>query len=105
MNYYGLAGTMTAKQGRRDELTQILLQAAKLLQSNSGCIQYIISHVNDDPDVVWVSEVWIDKAAHDSSLEPQEIRDLVMSALPLLANSPQQGSELKVLGGKGLILS
>lgn len=97
---YGLFGKFLAQPGKRDELAQILLQAAELLKENPECLSYIIS-TNDDKDAVWISEVWTTEKAHDNSLEPENIRNLIKQAMPLIASTPP-GTKLTVLGGKGL---
>ena len=97
---YGLFGKFSAQPGQRDELVQYLLQAASLLEANPGCLQYVVS-TSEEPDAVWVSEVWVDKAAHDSSLEPEDIRALIQQARPLIAGMSDR-TELLVRGGKGI---
>ena len=98
---YGLFGKFSAQPGRRDDLVKYLLQAAELLERNPDCIHYIVS-TSDETDAVWVSEVWTSEAAHDASLEPEDIRSLVQQARPLIAGMSDQTS-LTVRGGKGLL--
>jgi quinol monooxygenase YgiN len=74
-------------------------QAAELLERNRGCIHYVST--SDEPGAVWVSEVWTEQAAHDASLEPDDIRALIAKARPLIAGMSDQ-TELTVHGGKGL---
>jgi len=100
--FYGLLGKFTAQPGQRDELVGHLLQAAALLAANPGCVSYVVS-TSDEPDAVWVSEVWVDKAAHESSLEPEDIRALIQLARPLIAGMSDR-TELQVHGGKGVSL-
>ena len=50
---------------------------------------------------MWVSEVWTSVAAHDASLEPQDIRALIQEARPLITGMSDQ-TQLTVHGGKGL---
>jgi quinol monooxygenase YgiN len=76
------------------------LQAAKLLECNSSCLHYIVS-TSDEPEAVWVCEVWTDVAAHDASLEPEDIKALIQEARPLIAGISDQ-TELTLQGGKGL---
>lgn len=97
---YGLLGKFSAQPGRRDDLVGYLLQAAELLERNPGCIHYIVS-TTDEPEAVWVFEVWTDKTAHDTSLEPDDIKALIQEARPLIAGMSDQ-TQLTVLGGKGL---
>ena len=97
---YGLLGSMTAQPGRGEDLVAILLRAAQLLERNPECLHYVVS-TSGEPDVVWVSEVWTDQAAHDASLEPEDVRALVQQAIPLIAGMSEQ-THLTVRGGKGL---
>ncbi len=97
---YGLFGGFTAVPGRRDELVGHLLQAAALLGRDPGCLHYVVS-TSDDPDAVWVSEVWTDRAAHDASLDPPDVKALIGQARPLIAGMAEQ-RHLTVHGGKGL---
>lgn len=97
---YGLVGKFSAQPGKRDELVGYLLQAAKLLERNPRCLHYIVS-TSDEPQAVWVSEVWTDKDAHDGSLEPADIQALIQRARPLIAGTADQ-TQLTVHGGKGL---
>jgi len=97
---YGLFGNFTAQPGKRDDLVGYLLRAAELLEPNADCIHYIVSTSNE-PDVVYVSEIWSDQVAHDASLQPARIRALIEEARPLIAGMSDQ-THLTVHGGKGL---
>lgn len=97
---YGMFGKFSAQPGRRDDLVDHLLQAAALLERNPDCIHYVVS-TSDEPDAVWVSEIWTDESAHDASLEPQDIRALIQQARPLIAGVSDR-TQLTVQGGKGL---
>ena len=97
---YQLFGKFTAHDNKRDELVDILIQASELLKKNSDCIHYTIS-TSDNPNDVWVSEIWTNKAAHDESLNPEDIKALIKTAMPLIASMSDQ-TELSALGGKGI---
>ncbi|MBP6880453.1 antibiotic biosynthesis monooxygenase [Candidatus Saccharibacteria bacterium] len=97
---YGLFGKFVAVEGERDNLASILVEASRLLEKNADCMQYIVGKSEDSSDV-WVSEIWRSKEAHDSSLEPESIRNLIMTARPLIADMPE-GTEYEVIDGKGL---
>lgn len=100
MTYYGLTGKFIAHPGKRDELVNILLRAAEMLGSNKDCLHYIIG-TTEEPNDIWVMETWTNKAAHDASLNPEDIKALIRQAMPLIAASADQ-TETQVLGGKGL---
>ena len=34
-----------------------------------GCLSYIVAEDPNDPDALWVTEVWTDEAAHRASLD------------------------------------
>lgn len=97
---FGLIGKFSAQPGQRDTLVRYLLDAADLLRQNPECLHYVVS-TSDEPDAVWVSEVWTGRDAHAASLEPEEIRSLIQDARPLIAGISDR-TELSVQGGKGL---
>ncbi len=97
---YGLLGKITARPGKGGELVGCLLQAAELLEGDAGCIHYVVG-TTEEPDAVWVVEAWTDKAAHDASLEAENIRKVVEKARPLIASVSDQ-TQLTIHGGKGV---
>lgn len=99
---YGLFGKFTAIPEKRDELVEILLQAADLLEKNDDCIQYIVS-TSDEPNIIWVNEIWNSKQAHEASLDPPDIKELIKTAMPLIA-SMSDLTEQHIVGGKGITL-
>lgn len=76
------------------------MRAAELVEPNADCSHYIVSTSNE-PDVVCVSEIWTDQAAHDVALEPENIHALIAEARPLIAGMSDQ-THLTVRGGKSL---
>lgn len=102
MNKYGLHGKLSAKAGECDKLSMILLEASKTVSKSVGCQVYIISKDVTDPDSIWITEVWDSKEQHDNSLQNEDVRALIMQAIPLLDEQPVKGQELEILGGKGI---
>jgi quinol monooxygenase YgiN/quercetin dioxygenase-like cupin family protein len=96
----------TAQPGRADELADKLLEAAASLENTSGCELYVINRDIANPDVVWVTELWLSQEALDASLEQLRSTDegeARMSELrSLLAGAPER-IELKPLGGVGYL--
>ena len=97
---YGLFGKFVAINGKSNELAEILIQASELLKENADCLSYVVGQTPNSNDV-WISEVWNSKEAHDNSLNPENIRNLIMTARPMIKDMPD-GTEYEVLGGKGL---
>lgn len=98
---YGLFGKMTAQPGQCETLIGHLLHAAELLRDLDGCILYIINRDPNDPDGIWVNEVWRSQADHQASLTHEAVKSLITVARPLIASMPQR-FEVTPLGGKGL---
>ncbi len=99
---YGLHGKLKATKGKGPELATILLQAARLVSTAEGCHIYLVSRDLEEPDAVWVTEVWDSKVDHDESLKREEVRALIGKAIPLLDGQPERGLELEVIGGVGI---
>ncbi len=102
MEYYGLIGKLTAQPGKGEQLAAILVEASELMKNAKGCMQYLVSLSEDDPDAVQIVEVWQSREDHDLSLAYPGVKELIGRAMPILNGSPQKGVTLKVIGGHGL---
>lgn len=98
---YGLHGKMVAHAGQRDALVEMLMTGAESLRQFEGCLIYVISIVEDDPNAIWVTEMWQSQAEHQASLTLESVRALITQARPLIAAMPEH-MEFTPLGGKGL---
>lgn len=92
-------GKATAKPGKGEELAGHLLDAAADLESDPGCELYLINRQADNPDVIWVTEVWRSQADLDASIEKIRGSDSIAEVMALVAD--WQMIELDPLGGKG----
>ena len=92
-------GKATAREGRGQELAQILLAAAAELEEDPGCQLYLINRQAGQPDVIWVTELWRDQAALDASLDQIRGSESVSAAMALVED--WEMIELELLGGKG----
>lgn len=97
---YGLFGNLIAKDGKHNELLEILLRASILLKQNEDCLHYTVS-TSSNPKSIWVYEIWTNKKAHEESLTPEDIQTLIQEAMPLIEEMGNQ-TELSVHGGIGL---
>jgi quinol monooxygenase YgiN len=102
MTTYFLHGKLVAKQGHRDELANILLDASKLISKAKGCKLYVIGLDKNDSNSVYVTEIWERKEDHDNSLSVEGVGELIKRARPILDGKPPEGQELEILGGTGL---
>ena len=98
---YGYAGTMRAHPGHRDEVIGILLSGVDGLRE-VGCQLYVVGVVDDDPDLIHVTEVWDSKEAHDASLQLPATREAINRAMPMLTGD-FTGQETTVVGGLGVL--
>lgn len=96
---YGLIGKITAHAGRRDELTEILLEG---VAGMPGCLSYIIANDPSDANVIWISEAWESKEAHGASLSLPSVKDAIKRGRPLIAAMSSVAQTLPV-GGHGLV--
>jgi quinol monooxygenase YgiN len=96
---FGMLGKLVARPGRRDELLE-LLRAGTEQAAMDGCELYLINRAADDPDAIWVVEMWRDEAAHRASLELPQVRAAIERARPLIAG--MDGVKLEPAGGVGL---
>ena len=101
MDRFGMFGKILAKEGQRDALVEILLEAARLLSPLPGCEIYVINVSPSEPDAVWVMEAWRTEADHDASLKMESVRALIAKARPLFAGGGESTRFVPV-GGKGL---
>jgi quinol monooxygenase YgiN len=92
-------GKATAKPGKGGELADVLLAAAAELDDDPGCRLYLVNRQADEPDVIWVTELWRSQADLDASLERIRGSSSVAAAMALVED--WQMVELDLLGGKG----
>jgi mannose-6-phosphate isomerase-like protein (cupin superfamily)/quinol monooxygenase YgiN len=59
----------TAKPGQADALAERLQGVAEGLQTVAGCELYLVNRAPEDPDAVWVTELWSSQADLDASLQ------------------------------------
>ncbi len=91
-------GKAQARAGRGQELADVLLAAAAELESDPGCLLYLINRQAGEPDMVWVTELWRSQADLDASLERIRGSESVSAAMALVED--WQMIELEQLGGK-----
>lgn len=95
-------GKLIAQPGKADELANILLDASQALRNATGCHLYLVLVDEATPDAVFVTEVWDTKEDHDNSLKDENVRNLIMKAVPIINMPIEKGQELKLLGGLGI---
>jgi len=100
MNKLSLYTKFMTHEGQRDSLDQMLLEAANGMKSVDGCDLYVVNISDSDLKCVWVTEIWNDPLAHQTTLSSGEAKVLIQMARPLIAGIEQ--IKLHPLGGKGI---
>jgi quinol monooxygenase YgiN len=84
---FSVYGRMTALPGRRDEVVAVLLDGFRA--SGGGLLSYSINTALDDPNTVWLTQLWIDKEAHDTTTRSEPVAAVSSRIPPLLAGPPE----------------
>ena len=87
---YVLLNRLTAKPGQGQRVVEILLESGKLFDDNPACLLYLVSTSTDDPNLVWMIDLWTSQEAHAEALKAPELRPFVEQAMPLLEGMPEQ---------------
>lgn len=100
MSKYSLAGKFKTKPGKREEMIDILTEAANGMADVKGCHLYIVHKDAKDENAVWVYELWDTKEDHDASLKLPGTPEMIAKAMPLIDGKPED-NELEAVSGKG----
>jgi len=96
---YGLIGKMRTQPGRRDAMTDILLEGTGAMP---GCLSYVIAHDPSDADAIWITEAWDSAESHQASLQLPQVQAAIARARPLIAGFGERFETVPV-GGHGLV--
>jgi quinol monooxygenase YgiN len=96
---FALLNRLTAKPGHRERVVEILLESGKLFDDNRACRVYLVAEAADDPNLIWVADLWTSEEEHAEALKAPEMLPYVEECMPLLEGMPEQ---IRVLpaGGK-----
>ena len=92
---------MEALPGKGSVLAGKLLTVAEGMRAAPGCELYVVNLSADEPDIVWVTEVWANEAASDRALSSDLGEAGIGEVIELLAGPPEL-VDLTPLGGPGL---
>ncbi|MGV1682117.1 putative quinol monooxygenase [Sphingopyxis sp. NJF-3] len=79
---YGLIGQMIAQPGQRAALAAILTEGTDTMPGNFA---YLVGEDAENPDALWIVELWADKAAHAASLQLPAVQAAIAKGRPLIA--------------------
>jgi quinol monooxygenase YgiN len=95
---YGLIGRIVAVPGKCGELAAVLVGQEGGMP---GCLSYIVAEDPENPDALWVTEVWETQADHRASLQLPQVQAAIAKGRPLIAGFDNR-HETVPLGGIGL---
>lgn len=101
MNKFSLFGKFTVQEGKRDTMVEILLEAASSMKNLLECEIYLVNTSKDEPNTVYVYEVWSNENAHRESLTLESTQTLIKRAKPIITGMGRI-STLETKGGKGI---
>jgi quinol monooxygenase YgiN len=96
---FALLNRLAAKPGERDVVVRNLLDSGRLFDDNPACLLYLVVEAVDDPDGIWVVDLWSSEEEHSTALQAPELRRYVSETVPLLRGAPEQ-IQVRVAGGK-----
>jgi quinol monooxygenase YgiN len=101
---HGFHATMTAQPGKGDELVEFFLNAAAGAGpgGNEDCLVFLVGRSATDRDVVYVTEGWTSKEAHERFFAGDEAQAVLAGIQSRLADEAQYLDEVPV-GGKFLL--
>ncbi|WP_120005769.1 putative quinol monooxygenase [Nesterenkonia muleiensis] len=77
-------GTLGVQPGQRDAVVAILTRP-NLALTSAGCLLYEVGTNEDQPNTVFITELWESAEAHKSSLQLPSVREAIAEAMPLLS--------------------
>lgn len=89
-------GSLGALPGKRDELVALLTRPSADL-AETGCLLYEVGVSDDEPDTVFVVELWESAEAHRASLGLPSVQAAIAEARPLLSGV-MGGHRFEVVG-------
>lgn len=79
---FGMIGKMKATPGNRDALVAILSGGTSAMP---GCLAYLVAEDHEDPDAIWITEIWDKKESHAASLALPSVKEAIRKGRPLIA--------------------
>lgn len=95
---YGLIGKMRSTPDQREALIEIMTASVGEMP---GCLSYVVARDLQDPEVIWITEVWDQQSSHQNSLALPEVQAAIAKAKPLIA-SFEEHFVTEPVGGHGL---
>lgn len=86
---FSVYGRLTAQPGRRDEMIALLHEGFRAGGDDSGLLTYTINTLADEPDTLWMTQLWVDKEAHDATTRSASVAAVSQRLPAMLAKQPE----------------
>jgi quinol monooxygenase YgiN len=93
MARFGQHTRIRARPGKRDELLAKFVEAADMQHDNPACELTLVSASPDDPDVVFLTEVWKSADDHERARTSPEVQEWA-AGMPSLVDGPPDTTRL-----------
>jgi quinol monooxygenase YgiN len=78
---HGLIAKFTAHPGQRDEVAALMVSGG----TPPGCRSFVVATDPQDPDALWITEVWDSEAAWAASFDLPAVQASIDRVVPLVA--------------------
>jgi quinol monooxygenase YgiN len=85
-----VVGIVQAKEGKADQLRQLILGSVASTHADEGCLTYAVHVSSDDPSLFVLVERWEDRTLLDRHLAKPEMGALFAALGDVLAAPPRQ---------------
>ncbi|MFC4323310.1 putative quinol monooxygenase [Litchfieldia salsa] len=102
MSKFSLFNKFMVQEGEKEKMVDILLEAAESMKSLDECEVYLVNISDNEPNSVYVYEVWANEDAHQASLSLEATQTLISRAKPIITGM-ERISTLITKGGKGIL--
>jgi quinol monooxygenase YgiN len=98
---HGIYVRFRARPGRGDELVAALLDGIHSFGDIPACELCLVNRSPDDPDLVYVTEVWSSRAEHQAFAARADVQAFI-EQVHALAGEPPEVTYVVPVGGVGL---
>jgi quinol monooxygenase YgiN/quercetin dioxygenase-like cupin family protein len=103
MTPVGRYAKAVAKPGQGDALAAKMVEVAQGLREAPGCRLYVVNRSKDDPDEIWITELWQSQELLDAALTTPEARAGIPAVLDLVQEGGFDRIDLDPLDGVGYV--
>lgn len=101
MSKFSLFNKFLVQDGKQGTMVEILLEAAESMKILDECEIYLVNISEDEPNSVYIYEVWSNEKAHQDSLTLEASQTLISKAKQIITGV-ERISTLQAMGGKGI---